>query len=267
MAIHSRLSHGSSALDVDHVDIAIQHRITRHAMETVAAAHTANSHEDLNRVFRSALNALGFSLFVGIEIVNSEEKISVNTLFGEGFEPWFSHYLQMDYAEDDCMIERAVRGLDSFFWSEVASRKHLSPRAMLIMEDARAFGLREGFVAPMHRTDSSVFSVLFAGEGAQEGDSPKRAAAHILSIYYGMLGWQLFQPSSSQPTRDRPLTERQRECLRWVRQGKSSTDIGVILGISGRVVDEHIAHACERLGVRTRMQAVFAANLKDYIDR
>ena len=62
------------------------------------------------------------------------------------------------------------------------------------------------------------------------------------------------------------LTDRQRECLTWVRQGKSSTDIGVILGISGRVVDEHIAHACERLGVRTRMQAVFAASLNGYLD-
>jgi DNA-binding CsgD family transcriptional regulator len=62
------------------------------------------------------------------------------------------------------------------------------------------------------------------------------------------------------------LTKRQRECLKWVREGKSSTDIGVILGISGRVVDEHVAHACERLGVRTRVQAVFAATTKGCLD-
>jgi len=55
------------------------------------------------------------------------------------------------------------------------------------------------------------------------------------------------------------LTERQRECLLWVREGKSSTDIAVILGLSPRTVDEHIAAACERLNVRTRAQAVVEA--------
>jgi len=52
------------------------------------------------------------------------------------------------------------------------------------------------------------------------------------------------------------LTRRQVECLYSVREGKSSTDIATILDLSPRTVDEHIAAACERLGVRTRTQAV-----------
>jgi DNA-binding CsgD family transcriptional regulator len=56
-----------------------------------------------------------------------------------------------------------------------------------------------------------------------------------------------------------PLTDRQLECLRWISQGKSSADIGIILRISGRTVDYHVAAICERLGVRTRMQAVAQA--------
>ena len=56
------------------------------------------------------------------------------------------------------------------------------------------------------------------------------------------------------------VTERQIECLRWVRQGKSATDIGVILGISARTVEGHIARTCELLGVRTRLQAVLMAD-------
>lgn len=56
-----------------------------------------------------------------------------------------------------------------------------------------------------------------------------------------------------------PLTDRQLECLRWISLGKSSTDIGAILRISGRTVDYHAIAICERLGVRTRMQAVAQA--------
>ncbi len=55
------------------------------------------------------------------------------------------------------------------------------------------------------------------------------------------------------------LTERQLECLYWTQQGKSAGDIGLILGISPRTVEGHLAKACRILGVRTRIQAVLKA--------
>lgn len=55
------------------------------------------------------------------------------------------------------------------------------------------------------------------------------------------------------------LSPRQTECLYWVQQGKSSRDIGVILGVSHRIVERHVFRACGRLGVRTRVQAVVRA--------
>ncbi|MBI1198624.1 MAG: helix-turn-helix transcriptional regulator [Phenylobacterium sp.] len=55
------------------------------------------------------------------------------------------------------------------------------------------------------------------------------------------------------------LSPRQTECLFWVQQGKSSRDIGVILGVSHRIVERHVARACAKLGVRTRVQAVVRA--------
>jgi DNA-binding CsgD family transcriptional regulator len=62
------------------------------------------------------------------------------------------------------------------------------------------------------------------------------------------------------PAAARPkLTPRQLECLKWVGEGKSSTDIGSILELSPATVDGHIADACIRLGVRTRIQAIVEA--------
>ncbi len=70
-------------------------------------------------------------------------------------------------------------------------------------------------------------------------------------------------PAASLPDRRRlhllralKLTERQLECLYWTQQGKSAGDIGLILGISPRTVEGHLAKACRILGVRTRLQAV-----------
>ena len=55
------------------------------------------------------------------------------------------------------------------------------------------------------------------------------------------------------------ITLRQLECLRWAGEGKSASDIGIILGISARTVEGHIARTCALLGVRTRIQAVVLA--------
>lgn len=55
------------------------------------------------------------------------------------------------------------------------------------------------------------------------------------------------------------VTERQLECLAWVQEGKSASDIGGILGISSRTVEGHLLRLCEHLGVRTRLQAVLKA--------
>lgn len=59
--------------------------------------------------------------------------------------------------------------------------------------------------------------------------------------------------------RDPDLTKRQLECLAWTQEGKSASDIGLILGISGRTVEGHLAKVCQHLGVRTRIQAVIKA--------
>jgi DNA-binding CsgD family transcriptional regulator len=42
--------------------------------------------------------------------------------------------------------------------------------------------------------------------------------------------------------------------------------IGDILGLSVRTVDEHLAEACRKLGVRTRVQAAVQATLRGLID-
>jgi DNA-binding CsgD family transcriptional regulator len=44
------------------------------------------------------------------------------------------------------------------------------------------------------------------------------------------------------------LTARQREVIAWSASGKSAWEIGAIIGITQRTVEEHIAMACRNLG-------------------
>jgi LuxR family quorum-sensing system transcriptional regulator CciR len=104
---------------------------------------------------------------------------------------------------------------------------------------------------------------VLAGAECDLDDSLVRISAEILSSYYGSELRRLISPAASATIR---LSARQRECLAWVRQGKSSGMIAELLGLSPDTVEEHISAACAKLGVRTRVQAAVEACLLGLID-
>jgi DNA-binding response OmpR family regulator len=55
------------------------------------------------------------------------------------------------------------------------------------------------------------------------------------------------------------LTEREAEALTWAARGKTSLEIGQILGLTKRTVDFHIDNARVKLSAATRMQAAVKA--------
>lgn len=51
------------------------------------------------------------------------------------------------------------------------------------------------------------------------------------------------------------LTEREVEVVHWVTQGKTNTEIGIILETSPRTVGKHLEHIYQKIGVETRTAA------------
>ncbi|MGB3288256.1 MAG: helix-turn-helix transcriptional regulator [Burkholderiaceae bacterium] len=56
-----------------------------------------------------------------------------------------------------------------------------------------------------------------------------------------------------------PLTHREQSCLQWAALGKTSREMGIILGLTERTVNFHIHNACRKLGVHGRQAAITAA--------
>jgi len=54
------------------------------------------------------------------------------------------------------------------------------------------------------------------------------------------------------------LTERELTCLGWAALGKTSWEMGVILGVTERTVNFHIHNACKKLSVHSRQAAITA---------
>jgi len=63
----------------------------------------------------------------------------------------------------------------------------------------------------------------------------------------------------------KPLTNRQREVLEWVGDGKTMQDIAVIMGLTSATVEKHLRLAREALDVETTAQAVLKASFQNQI--
>lgn len=63
----------------------------------------------------------------------------------------------------------------------------------------------------------------------------------------------------------RPLTDRQREALEWVGDGKTTQDIAVLMGLTPATVEKHLRLAREALDVETTAQAVLKASFQNQI--
>jgi DNA-binding CsgD family transcriptional regulator len=84
------------------------------------------------------------------------------------------------------------------------------------------------------------------------------AQAHQLAVALRNGNWAAVE-SVPIKARDRPLTPREREVLWWAARGKSASQIGEVLHITKRTVDEHTQNAIRKLGAANRTQAVAIA--------
>lgn len=63
-----------------------------------------------------------------------------------------------------------------------------------------------------------------------------------------------------------PLSPREKECMLWTAKGKSSWEIGQILGISANTVNFHIKNAMKKLDTVSRTSAAIKSIKTGIID-
>jgi len=57
------------------------------------------------------------------------------------------------------------------------------------------------------------------------------------------------------------ISKRETEVLGWLREGKTAPEIAVILGISPRTVENHVARIYRKLGLHERSRLLFRSDL------
>jgi LuxR family transcriptional regulator len=151
-------------------------------------------------------------------------------------------------------------------WQERAAGR-LSPSEIKAMDENVRLGVVAGYSIGFQPTSSRSKGAmgLTARPGlnqdqvdaiwARHGDQIL-AVAHMLHLKVTQLPY---------PVQRRPLTERQREALEWVADGKTTQDIAMLMGISPAMVEKHLRLAREALSVETTAHAVAKASFLNQI--
>ena len=71
-------------------------------------------------------------------------------------------------------------------------------------------------------------------------------------------GLAIWSPKAAAPLPQQHygLTQRESEVLSWLREGKTTPEIAIILGCAVRTVEKHLANLYRKLGARNRASAI-----------
>lgn len=143
-------------------------------------------------------------------------------------------------------------------WSERSCQRGSSSA---LKESARQLGLRSGLTIPLYsRHGPGLLSLACTrAEPMIRKNVELLGQAQLFAIYLHEAAARLIDRQQPIQHPRYKLTSRERECLSWVAEGKSSWEISRIISCSERTVNFHVGNVIQKLNVANRSQAAAKA--------
>lgn len=210
--------------------------------------------DDVLDAMERRLERVGFETVILAELPQGRQRFEDVVLGNRWPEEWFDLYTRNEFIKHDPLIPPIKRRTMPFEWNQsfYCGPDH---RAVEVLERAADFGLKHGYMVPIHGAGRSLGLVSMSGN-APNLAGPIKPALHLMALYAFERLRRLVQPGE---TEKQALTDREREVLALVAQGKSAWQIGELLSIAKRTVDDHAQTAFFKLGAVNRTHAVAIA--------
>jgi LuxR family transcriptional regulator, quorum-sensing system regulator BjaR1 len=208
-------------------------------------------------MFRDAVVKWGF-MSLGINDLPRPGEEANPIILTESTPPGFrecyidEHFYLVDHI---CAWARMAR--EPFRYSEAPYPRTQAASHQRFMQALNTFGMSKGLIVPLGRFTQMPACVWLAGKDPILDDEAKRSI-QLIALFAASMARVLSLPHDTDAG-PRELTSREREVLTWAAQGKSAWEIGQILHIAKRTVDEHTQTAMRKLGAANRTHAVVIA--------
>jgi LuxR family transcriptional regulator len=141
----------------------------------------------------------------------------------------------------------------------------LSPQEQKVVEFNRSLGVVAGYTVSFNsvsfRSKGAISLSASGGRSQQEVDAIWAEHGDDILLMNNVAHLKILTLPYNAP--NRALTNRQREALEWVGDGKTTQDIALLMGLTAATVEKHLRLARESLSVETTAQAVLKASLQN----
>ncbi|MEZ5460206.1 autoinducer binding domain-containing protein [Dokdonella sp.] len=170
---------------------------------------------------------------------------------------WTAHYRRQGYLEIDPVVDHCRHRSTPCLWASDPQARRAGYLTDYFRE-AADYGLRAGIGLPLHGPGGHTGMISVATDNnARAGENLHHLGdLQLLASFMYEAGHRILCESAQQEVH---LTSREQDCLRWAAEGKTSWEIGQLLGIGERTVVFHLQNAARKLGVLGRRQAIAKA--------
>lgn len=168
---------------------------------------------------------------------------------------WQKRYFEMGYDTVDPIIKTSRKRAGAFRWSELYKDASTTEDERRVFDEAATFGLRSGLSVPLHGPNGSFAIMSFARD--REFQNRTVTYLQLAALHFHLRAATLVNSSGIEEIPD--LSPREKECILWTARGKSSWEIGKILGISVNTANFHVKNAMQKLDTGSRTAAAIKA--------
>jgi DNA-binding CsgD family transcriptional regulator len=178
-------------------------------------------------------------------------------------EEWVSEFISRNYMRESVIVRNNFLNYRPQYWAESLIKFNEKKEVVYLRED---FNMRNGYSHGSNPMFAGQHGSMFCFSG--QSIEYDRRSEKILELIVPHLHLALtgIVRNMQADKRNISLSAREKEILDWLKRGKSSWDISVILGISERTVNYHVYNIMQKLEAVNRPQAVAAAARLGLID-
>lgn len=222
---------------------------------------SATSVEDIHHICSLACEQFEFDQFLyGSRIPTSFTRPQLIIISGYQ-QDWWDHYNQQNYIKVDPVLNYCTSHTLPIQWHQLELDPLKDKQAKDLMLETASFGLKSGISLPVHSPKGDFAMLSFASDqdAKQNEDRINQINPQLM-----MLAYHIHEASMRIFRHDKTdlhdtLTKREKECLLWAAEGKTSDETSMILHISESTVRFHLNNAAKKLNVHSRRHAIARA--------
>ncbi len=223
--------------------------------DAVSEFESIDAAENVGARLGAILSTFGYTAFLVTSVPEPPLRLEPYILLNGWPDGWTEHYSKSNYYHCDPVAAFCRKTINPFDWRDATYDPECDRKAAEVMNVARDFGLKEGFLVPIVRSTGLHACITMAG-GAPDPDPMAKKVIHALSMF----AHARISAIMGEAVRKKfVLTRTEREILCWAARGKSSWEISEILSIAKSSVDTLANRAQCKLDAVNRTQAVVNA--------